>query len=145
MEKLRKDQHDERIELPPGAFEAAAPHLGALAEVESPSLVHWDLWDPNIFVDPESGRITGLIDFERAMWADPLIEGNFMQPSPALMEGYGHPVTQPAEATARRYLYDLYLSLIMVIESTYRKFTPEHEKSSRDFLDRSIAALNALP
>jgi len=142
MEDLKRDQQDQDIDLPQGAFESATPHLGALAEVESPALIHWDLWDPNIFVDSTSKRITGLIDFERAMWADPLMEGNFMKPSPALLDGYELAITQAPGTPARRALYDLYLSLIMVIESTYRRFPADHEKMSRDFLDNSIAALN---
>jgi len=145
LEDLRRDQQDQAIVLPPDSFESATPHLSALSEVKSPALLHWDLWDPNIFIDPVDFHVTGLIDFERAMWADPLIEGNFMTPSAALLEGYEHPITQPPGASARRALYDLYLSLIMVIESTYRRFDADHEKSAREFLDRSIAALNALP
>jgi len=144
MEDLKRDEQDQDIDLPQGAFESATPHLGALAEVESPALIHWDLWDPNIFVDSTSKRITGLIDFERAMWADPLMEGNFMKPSPALLDGYELAITQAPGTPARRALYDLYLSLIMVIESTYRRFPADHEKMSRDFLDSSIAALNGL-
>jgi len=144
LEDLKRDQQDQQIDLPTGAFESAIPHLGALADVESPVLIHWDLWDPNVFIDPVSKRITGLIDFERALWADPLMEGNFMKPSSDLLDGYENSITQAGGAPSRRALYDLYLSLIMVIESTYRRFTVEHEKMSRDFLDRSIAALNGL-
>ena len=144
MEDLKRDRHDQNIALPEGAFESANPHLSALAEVESPVLIHWDLWDPNVFVDPVSKRITGLIDFERVMWADPLMEGNFMTPATSLLEGYEHPILKAAGAPSRRALYNLYLSLIMVIESTFRRFTPEHEKMSRDFLDTSIAGLNSL-
>jgi aminoglycoside phosphotransferase (APT) family kinase protein len=145
FEDLRRDQQDAGVELPKDAFWVALPHLGALREAESPVLVHWDLWDGNIFVDPESKQITGLIDFERAMWADPLIEANFREPSSALLEGYDDPILAATGAGERRALYDLYLSLIMVIESTYRRFPPDHEKMCRDFLDRSIAALRGLP
>ena len=77
------------------------------------------------------------------MWADPLMEGNFMNQAASLLDGYGHPIMQATGAPSRRALYNLYPSLIMVIESTYRCFTPEHEKMSRDFLVSSIANLNA--
>jgi aminoglycoside phosphotransferase (APT) family kinase protein len=145
LDYLKRDRQDQDIEVPSNAFTCADPHLDALKEVQTPRLIHWDLWDPNVFVDPEGMHVTGLIDFERAMWADPLMEGNFMEPSPAFLEGYGLGITESDGAKARRALYNLHLSLIMVIESTYRHFTADHEKMSRDFLDRSIAGLLALP
>jgi len=40
-----------------------------------PQLVHWDAWDANFFV--KDGKITGILDFERALWADPLMEAQF--------------------------------------------------------------------
>ena len=49
----------------------------ALDEVQSPRLVHWDLWDGNVFVDPATAQITGISDFERSLWGDPLMEVNF--------------------------------------------------------------------
>ncbi|MFD8567800.1 phosphotransferase family protein [Streptomyces sp. NPDC059639] len=45
---------------------------GSLDEVTVPRLVHFDLWDGNILV--EKGRVSALIDAERAFWGDPLAE-----------------------------------------------------------------------
>jgi aminoglycoside phosphotransferase (APT) family kinase protein len=50
-------------------------HVSALEEVTKPCLVHWDAWTPNFFV--QDGKITGIIDFERALWAEPLMEAQF--------------------------------------------------------------------
>jgi aminoglycoside phosphotransferase (APT) family kinase protein len=50
-------------------------HLSALEEITTPCLVHWDAWDPNFFV--KDGRVVGIIDFERAFWAEPLMEAQF--------------------------------------------------------------------
>lgn len=50
-------------------------HVPALEAVTTPRLVHWDAWDPNFFI--QEGRVTGLLDFERALWADPLMEAHF--------------------------------------------------------------------
>jgi aminoglycoside phosphotransferase (APT) family kinase protein len=36
-----------------------------------PSLRHGDFWHGNILVDPSSGRLTGVIDWEKAAIADP--------------------------------------------------------------------------
>ncbi len=139
VEMLRQDAADLEVELPAGTFEAVEPHRWALTEVSAPSLVHWDLWDGNIFVDKDSGEITGLIDFERAMWADPLIEQNFRVPSPTLIQAYGNPILESPGAKSRRLLYDLHLFLIMVIECRYRHLTAEHEAHCRRMLDETLA------
>ncbi|MDF2540649.1 MAG: aminoglycoside phosphotransferase [Herbinix sp.] len=91
---------------------------GSLTEVTTPKLVHWDLWEGNVFV--QDGIITGLIDFERSMWADPLMEYFFRAHSyhPDFTEGYGEDLR--AKYPIRANLYDLYLYLIMVIETDYR-------------------------
>lgn len=41
--------------------------------VKTPTLVHWDMWEGNIFI--KDGTITGIIDWERAMWRKPLWMG----------------------------------------------------------------------
>ncbi len=46
--------------------------LDLLDEVTEPRLLHWDLWDGNVFI--KDGTITGIIDFERTLWGDPLME-----------------------------------------------------------------------
>ena len=56
----------------------AAERSAALDEVTVPSLVHWDLWDTNVFVDPDTLQVVGVIDFERALWGDPLMEAQFL-------------------------------------------------------------------
>ena len=84
-----------------------ASAFSVLDEVESPRLVHWDLWDGNIFLDPDTKSITGIIDFERALWGDPLMEANFVfwQNSAAFMEGYGTPMLDTPAKRTRRLLY----------------------------------------
>ena len=66
-------------------------------EVTVPCLVHWDLWEGNVFVS--GGKITGIIDWERALWADPLLELGFRTyDDPAdFLEGYGKREFSPAE------------------------------------------------
>lgn len=106
----------------------------ALNQVTEPRLVHWDLWDGNVFV--KEGQICGLIDFERALWADPLMEAYFrkMMGTEAFLEGYGIKRFTDAEK-ARIMLYDLYLDLILLIECLFRGYnSPQHEKWARDHL-----------
>lgn len=96
-----------------------AQYAYTLDEIKEPYFVHWDLWDANIFV--EDGKVVGLLDFERAFWGDPLMEGQFRLPVPKQLEGYGKTEFSPAELI-RCKLYDAYLYLIMIIESFYRHY-----------------------
>lgn len=118
--------------------EAIESRLHVLEEVTVPQLVHWDLWDGNFFV--KDGVITGIVDFERARWGDPIMEmyfGKFID-SEAYARGYGLALTEPSQI-ARRKLYDLYLDLIMDIECVYRKYENEgHVNWARDNLTAGI-------
>ncbi len=107
-------------------------------------------WDGNIFVDPATRQVSGLIDFERALWADPLMEVNFgaFGVNPAFIQGYSRGENasfslpfSPAQQT-RRALYDLYLFLIMVIECRYRRYpTDDQENMAREKVAEMIAGL----
>jgi len=113
-----------------------ALRLGVLDEVTEPRLVHWDLWDGNVFV--KDGTITGIIDFERALWGDPLMEHYFSHFSntTAFLEGYGKGELTRAE-DGRRALYDLYLDLILCIECSFRQYEDlNHLQWTRDNLEQ---------
>jgi aminoglycoside phosphotransferase (APT) family kinase protein len=125
----------------------AQRHYPALENITSPQLVHWDLWDGNIFVDPETFQITGIIDFERALWGDPLMEVGFggLMDKPYFIEGYGEDLRNKPGAAARKALYNLYLYLIMVIEPTYRQYaTDDQENWAREKLASAIETLESL-
>lgn len=114
----------------------------ALDEVKTPCLVHWDLWDGNIFIDPETARITGMIDFERVMWADPLMEFNFGFPRPDFLAGYGRPMLETENQRLRRSLYNLYLDLILIIEAYFREYPDRTlEGMARCWLDQELSRL----
>lgn len=93
-------------------------------EVKQPSLVHWDMWEGNIFV--KDGRVSGIIDWERAMWADPFMDDRFRRHtrSQAFLEGFGHTDFTPQEARRIRW-YDLFLYITMYVESFYRQYDPD--------------------
>jgi aminoglycoside phosphotransferase (APT) family kinase protein len=129
-------------------YGAMERHFGVLEEVRTPCLVHWDLWDGNVFVDPSTLRITGLIDFERVMWADPLIEAVFAfgkhDPNSAYVEGFGEKLFLDPNQVLRRMLYNAYLYLIMIIECTFRRYpTHDQENWSRERLAETLNALAA--
>lgn len=118
----------------------------ALDHVRRPTLVHWDLWDGNVFVEPETGRISGVIDFERALWADPLMEFQFREfaMGAAFGAGYGRNLLDSPAAHQRRILYNLYLYLIMVIECRYRRYpTDDQERWARERLAETLGSLGS--
>lgn len=89
--------------------------------IKTPSLVHWDMWEGNIFV--QNGELSGVIDWERAMWADPFMDDRFRRHNrhPAFLSGYGQTEFTPAELR-RIAWYDLLLCITMVTESFYRQY-----------------------
>lgn len=90
-------------------------------EVKVPVLVHWDLWDGNIFV--KDNQITGLIDWERSLWADPLMEVGFRTygSNRDFYKGYG--VEHLSEKEYLRALwYDVYTMLLVSQECDYRQY-----------------------
>jgi aminoglycoside phosphotransferase (APT) family kinase protein len=108
--------------------EAIEEHSGSLDEVADPRFVEWDLWDSNVIV--REGKIVSIIDHERAFYGDPLIEAGFLatdlpasaRSAEAFRRGYGRGELTETEHVRRR-LYNLYLALIMVIETVYRGHT----------------------
>lgn len=90
-----------------------------LDDVKVPRFVHWDCWDSNVFV--QDGRITGILDFERGFYGDPLAEALFRMRNPYQLQGYGK-TTFSSREELRIKLYDGYLFLIMIIEDSYRHY-----------------------
>ncbi|WP_438432481.1 phosphotransferase family protein [Gorillibacterium sp. sgz500922] len=104
------------------------------AEVRPPRLVHWDLWAGNVFV--EDGHVVGLIDFERCLWADELMEVGFrsFNRHPQYLAGYG--ASELTNSQQRRILwYDLYLHFIAALETDYRQYP---DRGLYDMATRSI-------
>jgi aminoglycoside phosphotransferase (APT) family kinase protein len=116
--------------------EAVKRGTDALADVRTPILVHFDLWPGNVMIaKPAVGgapRITGLIDGERAIWGDPLMEFvgidvfGRAERDPALCAGYadvGGTIAADDAARRRLALYHLYMHLLLLIEMTPRGYT----------------------
>jgi aminoglycoside phosphotransferase (APT) family kinase protein len=133
----------------------------ALDTVEHPALVHFDLWDGNVFVSAEGSasaggwRVTGLIDGERALFGDPVAElvslTLLRDPAdrPEVLAGYaaagGAPIELTDEGVRRRLaLYTSYLYLIMGIEGVTRGFDAAHDEFRRWVLSLLQAQLARL-
>jgi aminoglycoside phosphotransferase (APT) family kinase protein len=117
-----------------------AKHAPALEGVKTPRLVHWDAWDPNFFV--EDGEVTGLVDFERALWGDPLMEAQFRplfgEGTANILSGYGK-TRFSSEEEQRCHLYTLHLALVMSTECSYRSYDTDFvDKLSRFLLATSL-------
>ncbi len=91
------------------------------SEVKEPKLVHWDCWDGNIMV--ADGKVTGIIDWERCLYADPLMETGFRSffDQRAFQKGYG--IGELTQNQLKRILwYEIYVMLIGCVESIYRQY-----------------------
>lgn len=127
VEALLADAAAWGTDVPAEAVRAALRrHHAALAEVVRPALVHTDLWSGNLFVAPGSLELTGVIDPERAVWGDPLLElagadqlGLGPVP-PALVAGYAAAGGDLALGTpagdTRLLLYRMAMSLVLLTE-----------------------------
>jgi hypothetical protein len=87
-----------------------------------------------------------VIDFERALWGDPLMEFQFrtLAAPQDFAAGNGRSMLETPRAGPRRLLYNIYRYLIMVIECAYRQYpTQDQERWAREQLtqerDRLVA------
>lgn len=159
VDALLDDAARWRVDVPHGPVRAAvAAHQEALAEVTTPVLVHHDLWPGNLFVDPGTGELLGVIDPERGLWGDPLLDllgadQAGTDPLPAgLLAGYADEaraaldVSSPG-AAARLGLYRVLWSLIWVVEATPRQYEGEfaawYVGTARANLDAALTTLSA--
>jgi aminoglycoside phosphotransferase (APT) family kinase protein len=109
--------------------------------VTEPRLVHWDLHGGNAFVD--AGRIAGIIDADRALFGDPLMEVYFgtLFDRTSFVEGFGAEFLDRPGTAERRLVYDLYLALVMLVESDFRRFDEGHKAWARGQLETAISRL----
>lgn len=95
-------------------------------QVTTPCLVHYDLWEGNIFV--KDMQVHGLIDWERALWGDPLMEDRFRRHTrnSDFLKGFG--IESFTDAQQRRiYWYDIILYLTMMTEGIYREYEDDSQ------------------
>ena len=94
--------------------------------IKTPTLVHWDMWEGNIFV--KDGQISGIIDWERAMWGEPFMDDRFRYHNRHndFLKGFG--INELSEEELRRiYWYDILLYLTMMTEVTYREYEDDSQ------------------
>lgn len=139
--------------LPRRAEEIAAivaAERDLLDEVTRPALVHFDLWDGNVFVvQDESGwRVEAFIDGERAFYGDPIAEivslafGSDEEKAAAVDGFLGREMT--AGEQRRLALYRIYLMLILIAECDVRGFDEELNANQLEWSTKSLVANLAL-
>ncbi len=122
---LRADAAAWDVPLPPldGVVER---HHDVLAAVTRPALLHFDLWDGNVLVSP-SGGLAGVVDGERYLYGDPLLDlvspALFRriedEPDHPFLRGY-RPEPFDEAARLRLSLYRLHLYVLMLAEGPSR-------------------------
>lgn len=130
-----------------------------LDEITTPALVHFDLWDGNVLATVDAtGRaaLSGIIDGERYMFGDPLVDfvspgllSPLIEPDDPFLVGYagaaGIDLLASPSARKRLALYRLHLYLLMVVEMPSRgERGPEHDRkrdSLLGLLDEQLAYL----
>lgn len=119
-------------------------HLTHFDYAESPRLLHMDVWSQNILVD-EMGNVTGLVDFDRALWGDPEIEFAVLDycgiSEPAFWRGYGIERDQSTSAQIRQRFYLLYEIQKYMPIAIWRRQDPQRALS---FKQKSFALTTDL-
>lgn len=109
--------------------------------ITTPTLVHWDMWEGNIFV--RDGAISGIIDWERAMWGEPFMDDRFRAHSrnEDFLKGFG--IDELSEKELRRiHWYDILLYLTMMTEVTYREYEDDGQyRWARSMFDKTWSIL----
>jgi aminoglycoside phosphotransferase (APT) family kinase protein len=148
LDRLRADAASWDVPLPPldGLLER---HQKALRQVTRPALVHFDLWDGNVL--SSGGRLTGLVDGERFLYGDPLIDLVSPalyhriedQPDHPFLRGYG--IVLDDAARTRLALYRLWFHVLMLTEEPSRGLPVTGARHSRltGLLDGELAALRS--
>lgn len=141
-------------------MKAVRQGVDALEEVTAPVLLHNDLWHGNVLLDPATGHVHGVVDFERSLFGDPLwdfVGAESMQTgptTPALLAGFeaaggtlprgpdaGTPTGFTQSADVRTTLYRLWTLSVQFIEIVPRGFHGEWVTGHRDKILRLRAAL----
>lgn len=159
VEALLDDAARFAVELTPGPHairEAVEANSHWLDDVDTPALVHFDLWDGNLFVAGDEPQLSGIIDGERAFWGDPhadfvsLALFRDVEDDADLLAGYtaaGGQLDVGPSFRRRMSLYRAYLYLIMVIEGVPRGYGPEWHDGLRrlaaGMLDHELRRLAA--
>lgn len=143
LDDLLADAADWGVALPAPAArirDLVERHAPVLDAVRRPALLHFDGWAGNVLaVDGPDGtpRLSGLVDGERYLWGDPLLDlvspllfrRTEDEPDDPLVRAYRTMAPFPLDDAVRRRLglYRLHLYLLMTVEMPSRGITAESD------------------
>lgn len=130
-------------------------HAAVLDAVDRPALLHFDLWDGNLLAAVDTSgttRLTGLVDGERHLYGDRLLD--FVspcllrriedEPEHPFLRGYvaatDESIVLDVPARRRLALYRLHLYLIMLIEMPSRGMIGADARARRALVDPLLSA-----
>lgn len=127
LEDLLEDGRSKNVDIgvPYKAVTEAAEKLKyTLDEVEKMVFLHGDFSDANVLV--HDGEVSGIIDFENAIYGDRYFEDCFKDLADSysmtgFMEGYGDAAITE-NIRCRRLLYNIYMYLTRIVECAYREY-----------------------
>jgi fructosamine-3-kinase len=107
--------------------DAVRRNRDVLAQVTTPVLCHFDLWDGNVIVTVADGvaHLSGLVDGERYLYGDPMVDfaspalfREVLEPDDPFLAGYQsvRPFEIDESTLARAWLCQLYLYMVMLVE-----------------------------
>jgi fructosamine-3-kinase len=101
-----------------------------------------DLWHQNILTD-DRGRITGVLDLDRAVWATPEVEfavlDTYGLSTPEFFAGYGSERGAGADAEIRRILY----AIVELVKYPFIRHVRNQRPAAAASHKRQVAALAA--
>ncbi|XVV11067.1 phosphotransferase family protein [Actinoplanes sp. CA-131856] len=152
MASLRTDAASWNVTLPAALDGAVERHAPVLKAVTTPALLHFDLWDGNVLVGP-AGELSGLVDGERYLYGDPLLDlvspalFHRIEDEPAhpFLTGYA-PDPFDRAALIRLSLYRIHLSTLMLTEGPSRGIptTGDRQTYVTALLESELEHLDAL-
>lgn len=119
-----------------------AEDRAAFEQVTQPTLVHWDMWDGNIFV--KDGHISGIIDWERALWGEAFMDDRFRRHArnKTFLKGFGQESFSDREMRRIKW-YDIFLYLTMMTEGAYRGYEDDSQyRWARQLFDEAWREVN---
>jgi len=129
--------HQDIRDLALGLF---AKYRRVFEEPFTPCLCHMDLWAENLLV--EGGRLTGLIDLDRACWAEPGIDLAVAEycglTRQAFWTGYGGRPAMTDAFRVRRWFYLLYEHQKYIVINALRR---RDVGRARGYADECVAML----
>ncbi|GIJ31182.1 phosphotransferase [Micromonospora sediminimaris] len=165
IDDLLADAADWEVTLPapPQRFRALVARHGELLDtVRRPALLHFDCWDGNVLAALDGDgvhRMCGLVDGERFLYGDPLLDlvspllfrRAEDEPTHPFLRGYaevtGGPLVLDDGARRRLALYRMHLHLLMTVEMPSRGITPDNDPGRHtllaELLDRDLTELAA--